>query len=140
MTYTGPEQFESIRQGRKIEKGDTRDHQDVPPTRGVGYPLTNRFEGRLLPYTNTGTVQEISEISYPGSVISVQGTTFWTVHSSHGVHCCSKGGETDGRAEGYKDPPRSTRRLVGQSQIPPNLSPAYPESRNLSETGLDGEL
>ena len=34
------------------------DHQDHPPTMGVGY--LNRFQGRLLPYTNTGTVQDIS--------------------------------------------------------------------------------
>ena len=46
------------------------DHQDHPPTRGVGY--LNRFQGRLLPYTNTGTVQEISEILCPGSDIPVQ--------------------------------------------------------------------
>ena len=34
------------------------DHQDHPPTMGVGY--LNRFQGCLLPYTNTGTVQDIS--------------------------------------------------------------------------------
>ena len=31
------------------------DHQDLPPTRGVGY--LSRFQGRLLPYTYTGTIQ-----------------------------------------------------------------------------------
>ena len=36
------------------------DHQDLPPTRGVGY--LNRFQGCLLPYTYTGTIQEIPEI------------------------------------------------------------------------------
>ena len=70
------------------------DHQDHPPTRGVGY--LNRFQGHLLPYTNTGTVQEISEISCPGSDITVQSTAFRSVHSTHGVHCSSKGGDTDG--------------------------------------------
>ena len=34
------------------------DHQDHPPTMRVGYLI--RFQGRLLPYTNTGTVQDIS--------------------------------------------------------------------------------
>ena len=34
------------------------DHQDHPPTMGVGY--LNRFQGRLLPYTNTLTIQDIS--------------------------------------------------------------------------------
>ena len=50
------------------------DHQDLPPTRGVGY--LNRFQGRLLPYTYTGTIQEIPEISHPRSGIPVQGLQF----------------------------------------------------------------
>ena len=38
------------------------DHQDHPPTMGVGYLI--RFQGHLLPYTNTGTVQDISNFMY----------------------------------------------------------------------------
>ena len=99
----------------------------------------NRFQGRLLPYTNTGTVQEISQISYPGSDVPIQGTTLWSVHSTHGVHCSSKGGETDGHTQGYKNPP-VPRRLVGESQVPPYLSPAYPNSsENVSRPRLAGE-
>ena len=58
-----------------------------------------------LPYTNTGTIQEISEISHPSSDIPVQGTAIRIVHSTHGVYCDSKGGKTDGHTGGYKDPP-----------------------------------
>ena len=88
---------------------------------------------------NTGTIQEISEISHPGSDIPVQGTVIRIVHSTHGVHCNSKRGETDGHAQWYKDPPIH-RRLVGESQFPPSLSPAYSgTSRDLSEVGLAGE-
>ena len=43
------------------------DHQDLPPTRGVGY--LNRFQGYLLPYTYTRTIQEMPEISHPRSGI-----------------------------------------------------------------------
>ena len=60
-TYPGSEQTESFPQGGEIQDRNTGNHQDVPPTRGVGH--LNKFQGRLLPYTNTGTVQEISEIS-----------------------------------------------------------------------------
>ena len=35
-TYTVPEQSKSTPQGRKLQNGDTRNHQDIPPTRGVG--------------------------------------------------------------------------------------------------------
>ena len=49
-TYTRSEQTKSCPQGGKIQNGDTRNHQDIPPTRGVGH--LNRFQECLLPYTN----------------------------------------------------------------------------------------
>ena len=80
------------------------------------------------------------KISCPRQNISVHSTTVRTVHSFHGVHCDSKGGETDGHTQGYKNPPVS-KRLVGESQIPPNLSPAYTgSSKNVSTIGLAGEF
>ena len=137
-THTRPEQFKPILQGSKIQNGDTGNHQNLPPATGVGY--LNRFKGRLLPHSSTRTVQEISEISHPGSDLQVQGTAIWFVHSTHGVHCSSKGGETDGHTQVYKDPP-IPRRLVGESQIPPNLSPAYTgSSENVSTIGLADEF
>ena len=48
------------------------------------------FQGCLLPYTNTGTIQEISEISCPGSDIPVQSSAFRSVHSTLGLHCNNK--------------------------------------------------
>ena len=64
------------------------------------------------------------QISCPGSDIPVQSTVFWSVHCTHGAHCSSKGVETDGHTHGYNNPP-VLRRLVGESHIPPGLSPAY---------------
>ena len=87
-TYTRSEQIKSVPQGGEIQNGDTRNHQDITPTKGVGH--LNRFQGRPLPYTNTGTVQEISEISCPGSDIPIQSSAFWSVHSALEVHCGSK--------------------------------------------------
>ena len=77
------------------------------------------LQGCLLPYTNTDPIQEVPTFSHPVSVLAVQSTTFWPVHSSHGVHSNSEGGQTD---------PPAPRRLVGHSQIPPNLSPGYTDS------------
>ena len=137
-TYTIFEQTESFPQNGEIQDGDTGNHQNVSPTRGVGY--LNRFQGHLLPYTNTGTVQEISEISCPRSDILVQGSALWSVHSTLGVHCNSKRGETDGHSQGYKDPP-VPRRLVGEGHIPPGLSPTYSNSgENMSKIRLAGEF
>ena len=89
---------------------------------------------------NTGTIQEISQISYPGPDLPVQSSPLWSVHSPHGVHCNSQRGETDGRTPGYKDPP-VPRRLVGESQIQTKLSPAYPDfSQNVPGPRLAGEF
>ena len=67
------------------------------------------------------------QISCPGSDIPVQSTVFWSVHCTHGAHCSSKGVETDGHRQGYNNPP-VLRPLVGESHIPPGLSPAYTRS------------
>ena len=137
-THFRPEQVKPFPQGRKIQNGDTGNHQDIPPTRGVGH--LNRLQRCLLPYTNTGTVQEISEIPCRGPDIPIQGSTLWPVHGTPGVHCGSKGGEADGHAPGYKDPP-IPRRLVGEGQIPPGLSPTYSGScRIMPKTWLAGEF
>ena len=45
------------------------------------------------------------------------------------LECVSKGGQADGHTQGYKDPP-VPRQLVGESQIPSNLSPTH---RNLNQ-------
>ena len=50
-----------------------------------------------------------------------------------------KGGETDGHTQGYKNPP-VPRRLVGESQVPPNLSPTYPNTgQDVQGSRLAGE-
>ena len=98
-----PQQSESFPQDRKVQDGDSGDYQNLPPTGKVGY--LHRLQGRLLPYPNTGTVQEILEIPCSGADLPIQRTAVQSVHSSHGVHCHSKGGKTDGHPKGYKDPP-----------------------------------
>ena len=64
------------------------------------------------------------EILHPRSGIPVQGPAIRFVHSTLGVHRDTKGGETDGHTQGFRNPP-VPRRLVGESQIPPGLSPTY---------------
>ena len=133
-----PKQSESLSQDREIQDGNTGNHQNIPPARGVGN--LSRFQGCLLPHTYTGTVQEISQIPCSRSDISIQGSSLWSFHSSHGVHSGSQGGEVDGRSQGYKNPPLP-RRLVGKGQIPLNLLTKHTNpSQNMSETRLASEL
>ena len=135
---TGPKQTKPFPQGGKIQNGDTGNHQNIPPTRGVGH--LSRLQRCLLPHTNTGTIQEVPKIPCPGPDLSIQSTALWSVHSAHGVHCISKGSETDGHTPGYKDPP-VPRRLVGESQVPSNLSPTHPKpGQNMPRPRLAGEF
>ena len=135
--YSRLKQSEPLPQCGKIQDGDTGNYQDIPPTRGVGH--LNRLQGCLLPYSHTGTVQEISEVSRKRADLSIQSSAFRTVHSTLRVHCDSKGGKADGHTQGYKNPP-VPRRLVGEGNIPPGLSPAYTSpSRNVPETGMASE-
>ena len=135
--YFRPKQTESLSQDGKIQNGDTGNHQNIPPARGVGN--ISRLQGCLLPHTHTGTIQEISQISCPRSDIPIQGSSLWSVHSALGVHCDSQGGEIDGRTQGYKNPP-VPRRLVGEGEIPFNLLTTHTNpSKNVSETRLASE-
>ena len=118
------------------------DHQDFPPTRGVGY--LNRFQGHLLPYTYTRTIQEMPEISYPRSGIPVQGPAIRFVHSTLRVHRDPKGGETDGHTQGFKNPPvprrLGTERLVRARSHQARLQHTQELVNNVLATGLAGEL
>ena len=136
--YLRSEQTESFPKNGEIQDGNTGDHQDLPPTRRVGN--LSRLQGCLLPYSNTGTVQEISQISCPGSDIPVQSSAFWSVHSTYGIHGSSKGGEADGHTQGYKNPP-VPRRLVGKGFLPSHLSQTHPNSsQDVQGSGMVGEL
>ena len=132
-TGPGPEHLEH----RVVQNGNTRDNKNLPTGRGVGH--LHRLQGCILPYTNSQSVQEVRAFSHPGSVLPVQGPTLWPVHSTHGVHSGGQGGQTDGFTQEYKNS-LAPGRLVGESHIPPNLSPAYTDLRSsLLRTRLAGE-
>ena len=119
-TDLGSEQPEFLPQVGEIQNGDPGNHQDIPPTGRVDH--LHRLQ--RLPHPNTGTVQEISEISCPRTNLPIQSPTIRAFDSTTGVYCSSKGGQTDGHTQGYKDPP-VPRRLVGESRILSGLSPTH---------------
>ena len=131
--YLGPEHLEHLPKHRVVQNGDPRDNKNLHTARGVGH--IHRLQRRILPHTYSQSVQEVHAFSSPGSVLPVHSPTLRPFHSTHGVHSGGQRGQTDGLTEGYKNPP-VPRRLVGESHIPPNLSPAYTDlgsSLSLSE-------
>ena len=136
-TYPGSEQLEHLFKHRVVQNGDPRDNKNLRTDRGVGH--LHRLQRRILRHTYSQSVQEVHAFSPPGSVLPVQSPTLWSLHSSNIVHSGGQRGQTDGIAEGYKNPP-VPRRLDGESHIPSNLSPAYTDvDSSLAGTRLVGE-
>ena len=67
--YSGPQYPEPISSNRKIQNGDTGNHEDLPPGRRVGH--IHRFQRRILPHTDSKSVQEVHAFSRPGSVLPI---------------------------------------------------------------------
>ena len=68
-TYLGPEHLEHLPKHRVIQNGDTRNNKNLPTGKGVGY--LHRFQGCILPHTNSQSVQEVHAFSRPGLVLPV---------------------------------------------------------------------
>ena len=120
-SHLGSEQFKQVSENTNFQNGDFRDNSDLSPDRVVGD--LHRLQRRVLPCPNKQSIQEVHAFSYPGPDLSIQSPTLWPFHSSHGVHSDSQRGQMASNERGYKSPPVS-RRLVGQSHIPPGLSSA----------------
>ena len=118
-SHLGSEQTKHPFENTNIQNGDPRDNTDLPPGRGVGDLY--RLQRRKLPCPNQQSVQEVHAFSYPRQDLSIQSTTLWPVHSSHGVYSDSQRGQVASHETRYKDPP-VPRRLVGQGPVPPGLS------------------
>ena len=135
--HLGSEQTKQISGNPNIQDGDLRDNTDLSPDRGVGD--LHRFQRRVLPCPNKQSIQEVHAFSYPRQDLSIQSTTLWPVHGSHGVHSDSQRGQVASHETGYKDPP-VPRRLVGQSQVPPSLSSTDTKPSNtLQGPGMVGK-
>ena len=136
-TYLGSEHTEQSFENTVFQNGDSRDNKNLTPGRGVGD--LNRLQRRILAYKNKQPVQEVHALSYPRRDLSIQSTTLWSVHSSHGIYSGGQRGEISCNEKGYKNSP-VPRRLVGQSQIPPNLSATHTNlGSSLLKIGLASE-
>ena len=136
-TGPGPEHLEHLFKHRVVQDGDPRDNKNLPTGRGMGD--IHRLQRRILPYSNSQSVQEVHVFSPPGSVLPVATPTLWSIHSSHGVHSGGQRGQAHGTSEGYKDPP-VPRRPAGESLYPRHLSPIYTNFGNpLPGTRVAGE-
>ena len=136
-THPGPEHSEHLPKHRVVQNGDPRDNKNLPSGRGVGH--FHRLQEAYFHIPIHSQYRKYMRFHIQGRSYQFKAHTLWSVHSTHRVHSGVQGGQTDGFTEGYKNPP-VPRRLVGESHIPPNLSPAYTDlGSSLSRTRLAGE-
>ena len=133
----GSQCSKQIFERKNIQNGNTGNHPDLPPSRGMGDFAG--FQQRLFPHSYPSKVSEIPPVSFPKSDVPVPGPTIWPLHSSYGVHLHGQRGKIDGLSLGYKNPP-VPRRLVDSSPHQRILPPGDPvPPRPLPGIGLDGE-
>ena len=68
-TYLEPQHIEHLPKHRVVQNEDTRDNKKLPTGRGVGH--FHRFQGRILPFTNSQSVQEVHAFPRRGSILPV---------------------------------------------------------------------
>ena len=94
---------QSFPRNKDIQNGDPRDHSAVSTTGGVGHLAG--FQRRLFPHPHSSEVQEVPQVSFEQSHLSVQGSSPWFGNGPVRVHQSGQGGKVDGSGTGYLDPP-----------------------------------
>ena len=79
---------------RKVQNGNSRVHQDLPDSRGMG--VVDRPIGRLPSHPHPPKLKEIPKVLPQVTVVPVHLLSFWTSHSPPGLYDDFKGSEANG--------------------------------------------
>ena len=79
---------------RKVQNGNSRVHQDLPDSRGVG--IVDRSVGRLPAYPHPPKLKEIPKVLLQGSGVPIHLPPVRTSYSPPGLYYDRKGSETNG--------------------------------------------
>ena len=86
-----------------------------------------RFVGRLSTYTNTSSIQKVSETTPTGTIVPVQGNVFWAKHSSKNIHKAPRSSSCPPSFK-WDNCTSLSGRLVDQRAISNNSLKSYPSS------------
>ena len=89
-----PQQAQHFSTRRKVQNGNSRVHQDLPDSRGVG--IVDRSVGRLPTHPHPPKLKEIPKVLLQGSGVPVHLPPIRTSHSPPGFYNDCKGSETNG--------------------------------------------
>ena len=88
---------------RKVQDGNSRVHQDLPDSRGMG--IFDRSIGRLPSHPHPSSLKEIPKILPQVSGVPIHLPTFRTGHSPPGLYHDRKGCEAQGPLQRSQTPP-----------------------------------
>ena len=89
-----PKQAQHFSTRRKVQNGNSRVHQDLPDSRGMG--IVDRSVGRLPAYPHPSRLQEIPKVLLQVSGVPVHLPPIRTSHSSPGLYNDCKVSEANG--------------------------------------------
>ena len=98
-----PKQAQHFSTRREVQDGNSRVHQDLPDSRGMG--SVDRPIGRLPSHPHPSSLKEIPKILPQVSGVPVHLPTFRTSHSPPGLYHDRKGGEAHGPLQRAQTPP-----------------------------------
>ena len=109
-----PKQAQHFSTRRKVQNGNSRVHQDLPDSRGVG--IVDRSVGRLPAHPHPSKLKEIPKVLLQVSGIPVHLPPIRTSHSPPGLYNDCKGGEANGPLQRTQTSP-IPRRLADQVPV-----------------------
>ena len=89
-----PKQAQHFSTRRKVQNGNSRVHQDLPDSRGMG--IVDRSVGRLPAHPHPSKLKEIPKVLLQVSGVPVHLPPIWTSHSPPGLYNDCKGSEANG--------------------------------------------
>ena len=102
-THTRPKSTELVPSISLLQDGNSRDHQALPLTRGVGHLAG--FQRRLFSYPDQSKVAEVPKVPSQQPILPIHLPSFRPVDGSIGVHQGRQGGQAKGTSSGYPNPP-----------------------------------
>ena len=124
-----PKQAQHFSTCRKVQDGNSRVHQNLPDSRGMG--CVDRSIGRLPPHPHPSSLKEIPKILPQVSGVPVHLPTFRTGHSPPGLYHDRKGGEAHGPLQ--RSQTLVTASTGVQTDLPKVVHSPHGPVRHLSE-------
>ena len=122
---------------RKVQNGNSRVHQDLPDSRGVG--IVDRSVGRLPAYPHPPKLKEIPKVLLQGSGVPIHLPPVRTGHSPPGLYNDRKGSETNGPLKRTQNSPIPGR-LADQVPVSGGSTSEHSgSSRTDSVLGMDNK-